>query len=117
MRVVQALPLLLLLVSAVSCSSTQTAEDPSRPPPPKTTVEVRNLKQIDFNLYVLNGTHRIRLGTAPGMTTRTFVIPPHLIGEKGMIRFGLDPIGSDRTSVSEESLPVHPGEQIALTIQ
>jgi hypothetical protein len=115
MRAVLLLPLLLLF--AVACSSAQTAEDPSKPPPPKTTVEVRNLKQIDFNIYVLNGTHRLRLGTTPGMTTRTFVIPHHVIGEKGMVRFGLDPIGSNRSSVSEESLTVHPGEQVSLTIQ
>lgn len=65
------------------------------PPSPTTTIEVRNLKPIDFNLYVLAGTHRLRLGTVPGMTTRTLVIPPHLLRlETDRMRFGLDTIGA-----------------------
>jgi hypothetical protein len=108
---------LLLLLAAVSCSSVQTAEDPSKPPPPRTTVEVRNQKFIDFNMYVLNGTTRIRLGIVPGMTTRTFTIPPHLIPVHGPLRFQAHTIGSDDIQTSDEELMVHQGDALSLTLQ
>ncbi|MBZ4416468.1 hypothetical protein [Myxococcus sp. RHSTA-1-4] len=117
MRAMPMLPFLLLLVCVAACSGTQTAGDPSNPPPPTTTVEVRNLKTVDFNLYVLNATRRVRLGTVPGMTTRGFVIPPQLLGDRDRIRFGLETIGSDGSSLSEEELPVRAGDQLSLTIQ
>jgi hypothetical protein len=124
MRALQAVPL-LLLVFVASCSGAQTAEDPSKPPRPKTTVEVENRKTTDLNLYVLNGARRIRLGTVPGMATRNFVIPPHMIGEADRVRFGVEVIGtfgderigSERRFTSEEELPVRAGEQLSLTIQ
>lgn len=115
-RRLQALPLLLLLVSAASCSGVQTTEGPTRPPPPTTTVEVRNLKPIDLNLYVRTGTHRLRLGMAPGRTTRFFVIPAHVLGEQNLLRFEFDTIGSDRRSFSEDALSVRAGEQVSLII-
>lgn len=79
-------------------------------------MEVRNLRPVDLTVYVRTGTHRLRLGTAPGKTTRLFVIPAHVVGEKNMLRFELDTIGSDRKSFTEDVLPVNAGEQISLTI-
>jgi len=112
----QALPLLLLLGCAAACGGVRTVEDSNLPPRPMTTVEVRNLRPIDFNLYVRTGTHRVRLGTAPGKTTRFFVIPAHVVGEKNMLRFELDTIGSDRRTFNEDVLPVNAGEQVLVTI-
>jgi hypothetical protein len=116
MRAVQVLPL-FLLVSAISCSTTQTQADPSRPPPPKTTLEVRNQKPLDFNMYVVNGTHRIRLGMVPGMSTRTFIIPHHLVSERGSLRFQADPIGSQEVLATDEELAVRAGDELSLTIR
>lgn len=117
MRAVQVVSLLLLFC-AVSCSSAQTPADPSRPPPPKTTVEVRNQKPIDFTMYVLNGTTRLRLGLVPGMGSRTFTIPPHLIpNDQGMLRFQADPIGSNVVSTSDQELMVRAGDALSLTLQ
>lgn len=79
-------------------------------------MEVRNLRPVDLNLYVRTGTHRVRLGMAPGKTTRFFVIPAHVVGDQNMIRFELDPVGSDRRSFNEDLLPVHAGERVSLTI-
>jgi hypothetical protein len=107
--------LLLLIASAAACGGVRTKEEPAGAPHP-TTVEVRNLRPVDLNLYVRTGTHRIRLGMAPGKATRFFIIPAHVVGEKNMLRFELDTIGSDRRSFSEEALPVHAGAQISLTI-
>lgn len=112
----QAPRLLLLLVSAAACGGVQKTGTLTLPSHPTTTVEVRNLRPIDVNLYVRTSTHRIRLGMAPGKTTRFFVIPAHVVGEKNMIRFELDTIGSDRRTFSEDMLPVNAGEQVSLTI-
>ncbi|MFP2934067.1 hypothetical protein ACLESO_54870 [Pyxidicoccus sp. 3LG] len=125
MRAIHVVPLLLLWGSAVSCSSVQTVEDSNKPPPPQTTVVVENQKTVDFNLYVLNGAGRIRLGTTPGMTSRTFVIPHHMIGDADRVRFGLeqigtfghDRIGTERRYTSEEELPVRAGEELSLVIK
>ncbi len=112
----QALPLFLLLLSVSACSGARRVEHSTLPARPTTIVEVRNLRPVDFTLYVRTATHRIRLGMAPGKTTRFFVIPAHVIGEKNMVRFELDTIGSDRRSFSEDVLPVNAGQQLSVTI-
>lgn len=116
MRTAQLSPLLLLL-SVISCSSVQTPQDPSHPPPPQTMLEVRNEKPVDFNLYVTNGTTRIRLGLVPGMSSRSFTIPPHLIPVHGPLRFQAATIGSEDVLASDEDLMVHEGDALALTIR
>jgi hypothetical protein len=116
MRAVQLLPL-FLLVSVISCSTVQTQQDPSQPPRPKTTLEVRNQKPLDFNLYVLDGTHRIRLGLVPGMSTRTFTIPAHMVNDRGSLRFQADTIGSNSVLASDEELAVKEGDTVSVTIQ
>jgi hypothetical protein len=66
-------------------------------------------------IYALNGAQRIRLGTVTGNSTRTFRIPRYLVGGAGSLRFLADPIGGNRTPVSEE-MTVQPGELVTLTI-
>jgi len=116
MRAVQLLPF-FLLVSAISCSTVQTQQDPSEPPRPKTTVEVRNQKPVDFNMYVVDGTRRIRLGLVPGMSSRTFTIPAHMVNDRGSLRFQADTIGSNTVLASDEELAVHEGDTVSVTIQ
>jgi hypothetical protein len=116
MRAVQLFPL-FLLVSVLSCSTMLTQQDPSQPPRPKTTLEVRNQKPLDFTLYVLDGTHRIRLGLVPGMSSRTFTIPAHLLNDRGSLRFQADTIGSDTVLASDEEMPVTEGDSVSVTIQ
>lgn len=113
-------PFLLLLPAlafAVSCGSVQRTDGSAEAPPPPVTVEVSNLKQVDFNLYMQTGTHRIRLGTVPAMTTRFFTIPPHVIGERNMVRFEFDVIGSGERSFSQDPVPVNAGDRLSLSIQ
>jgi hypothetical protein len=119
MRAVRVLPLLLLL----GCTASREAVEPTEPasseeeaPPAKTTVEVRNLQKVDVNLYVLRGANRVRLGTVPGMSTRSFVIPPHLIGKFDFIRFATETIGSNGRSTGDQEMPVRPGDELTLTI-
>jgi hypothetical protein len=119
MSAVRVLPLLLLLGCAASREATQpegSAVASKEAPPPKTTVEVRNLQKVDVNLFVLRGASRVRLGTVPGMSTRSFIIPPHLVGEFDFIRFSTETIGSNGRSTSDQELPVRPGDELSLTI-
>ncbi|QRK06841.1 hypothetical protein JQX13_43400 [Archangium violaceum] len=111
---VQVLSLLMLLVVSASCTASA-ALDPTQPPPPKTTVQVWNQNPIDMTLYVTNRTNRIRLGLVPGSSTRTFVIPPHLLLSTSLLGFQADPIGGQGLSVSEE-IQVQPGEQVGLKL-
>lgn len=117
MRAVQVLPFFLLL-SGIACSTTQTQADPSQPAPPRTTLEVRNQKPLDFTMYVVDGTHRIRLGLVPGMSTRTFTVPHHLLSSgRGSLRFQADTIGSQAVLATDEELSVQVGDSVSLTIR
>lgn len=117
MRAVQVLPLLLLL-SAMACSTTQTQADPSQPAPPPTTLEVRNQKPLDFTMYVVDGTHRLRLGLVPGLSSRTFTLPHHLLSNgRGSLRFQADTIGSEAVLATDEELSVQVGDSVSLTIR
>jgi hypothetical protein len=80
-------------------------------------LEVRNQQHVDFTLYVLDGTHRIRLGLVPAMSTRTFIIPHHLVDDRGSLRFQADPIGSQVVLATDEELPVREGDEVSLTIR
>jgi hypothetical protein len=78
-------------------------------------VQVDNQGFSDMVIYALNGAQRVRLGTATGHSTRTFTIPRYLVGGAGPLRFLADPIGGNRTPVSEE-MTVQPGDLVTLTI-
>lgn len=78
-------------------------------------VEVQNQGFADMVIYAVNGGQRIRLGLATGNSTKTFTIPRQLVRGAGPIRFLADPVGSNRTPVSEE-MTVQPGEVVTLTI-
>ncbi len=78
-------------------------------------VQVQNQGFSDMVVYAVNGAQRIRLGLVNGNSTQTFTIPRHLVRGAGPIRFLADPIGGNRTPVSEE-LTVQPGDTVTLTI-
>jgi len=115
MRAVQTLSLLLWILSA-ACSGVQESRHLSTSERPTTTIEVRNQRPIDFTVHVLDGTRRIRLGIVPGMTQRTFVIPPHMVIDQGSLNFQIDPIGSNEVGTTQEALPVREGDGLQLTI-
>ena len=84
-------------------------------PNAETKVIVDNQAFPDMNIYVLEGAQRVRLGTAGGHSQTTFVIPKYLVRSLTSIRFLADPIGSNRTPVSE-SIQVSPGDEVTLRI-
>lgn len=79
-----------------------------------TTVTVDNQSFSDMTIYVLRG-QRVRLGTARGHSKTTLTIPASIVRSASMLRFIADPIGSTRSSVSEE-ISVNPGDSVGLTI-
>ena len=78
-------------------------------------VQVENQGFTDMVVYVVNGGQKIRLGLATGHSTKIFTIPRHLLRASGPVRFLADPIGGNRSPVSEE-MTVRPGDIVTLTI-
>ncbi|MDY7232768.1 hypothetical protein [Hyalangium rubrum] len=110
---------LLWLVSLVACSGVQPAQSSADTTDrPRTTLEVRNRHPVDVDLYALDRTQRVRMGTVPARRTRTLVIPPQLLTEgAGRLRFQAEALGSDNLLTREEELLVREGEQLSLTLQ
>jgi hypothetical protein len=104
-------PLAFLLVLA-SCGGTRRAPaDPQE----ATYVRVENQSTLDMNIYVLRSGQRVRLGTATAHQTSRFRIPRDLIFGITPLRFMADPIGGNRTPVTQE-IAVTAGDEIVLTI-
>jgi multidrug efflux pump subunit AcrA (membrane-fusion protein) len=102
----------LLAGAAIGCSA-RNAGPVVRPEP--ATIEVENRRFADMVIYALDGTRRIRIGTATGNLTTRIRIPAHIVATGREVRFVADPIGSDRTGVSEQIF-VQPGQTVKLTI-
>jgi hypothetical protein len=83
---------------------------------PTTRVHVENQAFLDMNVFVLTGGGgRTRLGTVTGNTNQDFVIPEYVVGPANSVRFFVEPIGSNRTPISDE-ISIRPGETVTLTI-
>jgi hypothetical protein len=78
-------------------------------------LQVENQGFTDMVVYALSGAQRVRLGIVTGNSGRSFTIPTYLTRGAGPLRFLADPIGGNRTPVSEE-MTVHPGDVVSLTI-
>ncbi len=84
-------------------------------PQAATTIRVRNQSFLDHNIYVLNGGARSRLGTVAGNSSAVLRIPQSFVQPGAQLRFLADPIGSNRTPVSDQ-IVVSPGDEVQLTI-
>lgn len=78
-------------------------------------LQVENRGFTDMIIYAVSGGQRVRLGMATGNSTKSFAIPSYLVRGAGPLRFLADPIGGNRTPVSEE-MTVRPGDIVSLTI-
>jgi hypothetical protein len=83
--------------------------------PQQTTIDVQNQGFNDMTVYVIVGGARTRLGIAPGNKTTTLTIPAYLVTSTSFLRFVADPIGGNRTPVTEE-IDVSPGDQLVMII-
>lgn len=107
--------LLGLSVALGGCASKQstTTTNEAREP---TTLVVKNDSYLDHNIFLLQGSQRIRIGTARGLASSRFTIPPQYIFGVTSLQFLADPIGGSVTPVSER-INVVPGDEIHLQIR
>ena len=103
----------MLGLAAAACGGSKQSSAPI--PQPRTTVRVENQGFSDMTVYAIRSGQRVRLGNAPGNSTTTFTIPANLIFGATPLRFLADPIGSNRTPVSDE-ITVQPGDQVRLVL-
>lgn len=104
------------LTAPVLASAGCAANRPAETATAETGLEVRNLGFADMTLYAISSTgSRVRLGTVSGNSTQRLSLPQYLVRGGDTMRFLADPIGGNRTPVSEE-LFVAPGETVTLTI-
>jgi hypothetical protein len=78
-------------------------------------LQVENRGFSDMVIYAVTGSQRVRLGLAHGNSTRAFTLPATLVRGAGPLRFLADPIGGNRTPISEEMI-VEPGDIVTLVI-
>jgi hypothetical protein len=104
---------ILSLVILAACAGRSPQSSPSADS--ETLLQVQNQSFSDMVIYALSSTQRIRLGTATGNSTKSFVLPQYLVRSGGTLRFQADPIGGNRAPVSEE-MSVQPGDVVTLTI-
>lgn len=78
-------------------------------------LQVENRGFADMVIYAVSGSQRVRLGLANGNSTRAFTIPRTLLRGAGPLRFLADPIGGNRSPISEEMI-VEPGDIVTLVI-
>lgn len=102
---------MVVVLTACAGRTQDTAVEPEGP----AVVEVENQGFTDMVIYAISGGQRVRLGMATGNSTKTFTVPRYLTAGAGPIRFLADPIGGNRTPVSEE-MSVRPGDVVTLTI-
>jgi hypothetical protein len=82
----------------------------------RTVLVVRNDSYLDHNVYLLNGSQRVRMGTARGLSTTRFTIPANFVFGVTMLQFLADPIGGTVTPISER-VNVSPGDEVHLQIR
>jgi hypothetical protein len=104
-----------LSLALPSCASKSTATTTAETAQ-ATTLVVRNDSYLDHTVYLIQGSQRIRLGTARGLTTTKMTIPSQYVFGVSSLQFLADPIGGTVTPVSER-INVVQGDEIHLTIR
>jgi hypothetical protein len=79
-------------------------------------LEVENRNYLDMAIYAIQGSGRIRIGDVTGTSTKRFVIQLSRVSIAGEVRFMADPIGSNRSWVSEP-IHVYTGQTVELMIE
>ncbi|MDB4912157.1 MAG: hypothetical protein JWO39_2980 [Gemmatimonadetes bacterium] len=105
---------LVLAITSIGCRSGR-ASHKTNEGPVRTTIDVQNQDFNDMTVYVIVNGSRTRLGIAPGNKTTVLTIPDYLLTGTSFVRFVADPIGGNRTPVSEE-VDVTPGDQLVMVI-
>lgn len=102
---------LIILISMGCSSSSNFRELPEN----QTTLHVINHSWGDRTIYILQGSHRIRLGRVSSMGEREFLIPDYVPVESSPLMVVADPVGSQGESITQE-VAVNPGAEIQFII-
>ncbi len=81
----------------------------------RTTVRVENRSWSAVNVYAVRGGQRVRLGTVQAVSTQALNIPSAVVSGVTTLSFLIDPIGSNRTPITQE-ISVREGDQITLYV-
>jgi hypothetical protein len=104
---------LTFTVPACASKSGATTDSPAQG---ATTLVVRNDSYLDYNVYLIQGSQRIRLGTARGLSSTRLGIPSQYVFGVSQLQFMADPIGGTQTPISER-INVTAGDEIHLQIR
>jgi hypothetical protein len=104
-----------LSASMPACASKSGANTDS-PAQTQTMLVVRNDSYLDYNVYLMQGSSRIRMGTARGLATTRMRIPSQYVFGVSVLQFMADPIGGTVTPVSER-ISVTAGDEVHLQIR
>ena len=110
-----ALMLAMTFMTLLSACSMNKKQDEGAEPVPPTRLRVENQAFLDMTIYVYRSSQRIRLGVASGNSTSRMTIPQNLIFGATPLRFQADPIGGNRTPISQE-ITVSAGDEVTITI-
>jgi len=80
------------------------------------TVRVVNHAWLDITIYLLQGTHRDRVGVATATSTSTFQIPLRQFAAGAEYKLYGDPVGS-RQNVTSEPLHAQDGDVVTWTLE
>ena len=81
----------------------------------QTFLMVDNQSVLDHTIYVIRGSQRLRVGQATGLSRTRLRLPNGVMSGITTLRFIADPIGGNRTPVSEE-ITVQEGDEVGLRI-
>jgi hypothetical protein len=80
------------------------------------TLRIVNHSWLDVNVYLQQGTHRDRVGTAAATSTTEFHVPLRVLSAGADYRLYGDPIGS-RQTVRSEPLHAQDGDVVTWTLE
>ena len=108
---------LVLVVAIGGCSKRgegggQPAPDPSTPVP----VEIENHYQGDVVIYLVQSSHRQRLGLVTALARALYTVPYQRFAVGGDVRLVAYPIAGSR-AVSSEPLLLQPGQTVSWTLE
>ena len=116
MRSLRRLLILLLPVLLLAgCAGTRSRGAARADVGPRTTLEVENRSWSAVNVYAVRGGQRVRLGTVQAVTTSVLTIPSTVVSGVTSLSFLIDPIGSNRTPISQE-ISVREGDQVTIYV-
>jgi len=112
MRIPTLIFVILLFLGSCTSTNRKTREYDTG----KTRVRVENRNEIPMTIYVLKRSQRVRLGRVSAHETSVFTIPADIVGRTAFVRLIADPVGSNRSPISEE-FTVAPGDVIEMVIR